>query len=423
MHSSKTLTQNNRFWIMLFPWLVWGMSSLFVTFQMLLQTSPSVMINDLQEAFHVDALGVSLLSSSFFYTYILFQIPSGMLIDRVQPRYCLTACLIGISVVSMFFAFAQTLPAAKFSRILQGAFSAPSVVPALYLAANWFPAARFALLAGLTEMTGMLGAAAGQAFLAPSVGAIGWRHTIMVCACLGLLMAVLTWMIIRDKPNTEVKATQSASPKTHIFRDLLTVIAFPQAWVNGVLCGLLFSVAAAFGSFWCIPYLMQSYPISLNMAAAASSMVLVGTALGAPALGWVSDRLCLRRMPMIVSTGLVFVLMLGILYLPNVGLTNMFLMLFLVGFFSSAYVIPFAIMRDLVPANVRGTAMGYTNLMCILIGAPILQPLIGWVLKLQMAQTSNTSLAYQHALLLLPICLGVAFVLTFFVRETHCKSS
>jgi MFS family permease len=406
------------------PWLVWGMSSLFVTYQMLLQTAPSVMITDFEQAFSINAFGVSLLASSFYYTYVLFQIPSGMLIDRVQPRYCLTACLILISIVTAVLASAHTLNMARTARILQGAFSSPSVIPAMYLAAIWFPARRFALLAGLTEMIGMSGSAIGQIMLAPACGYFGWRAALVGCAMAGLILAGLTWFIIRNKPadeNCTLNSVPATAPhKTHIFRNLMIVISYPQAWINGLFAGLLFSVSGAFGAFWCIPYLIQTYSVSLNVAAAASSMTLFGTALGAPAIGWLSDRLGVRRLPMIMSTVVVLVLMLVLLYVPINNLPAMFFLLFFLGFFSSAYVLPYAVVRDFVPAHVRGTAMGYTNMMCILIGAPILQPLIGWILDNDMKHAVSSSLAYQHALLVLPISLGLGLLLAFFVRETYC---
>jgi len=401
----------------LLPWLVWGMSSLFVSFQMFLQTSPSVMIADLQRAFAIDTLGVSLLSTSFFYTYVLLQIPAGMLIDRIQPRYCITACFLGIACVTIMFACADTLGVAKSSRILQGVFSAPSVVPALFLAAMWFPAKRFALLTGLTEMIGMLGSAIGQAVLAPICGSIGWRHAMFVCAILGMILATLSWFIIRNKPEEKLRSELTLAPRQSIFRSLLIVISYPQAWINGLFSGVLFAVSAAFASFWCIPYLIKIYGISLNMAAAASSMTLFGVALGAPILGWISDKLGLRRMPMIISTAIVLAVMLMVLYIPDIPIALMFALLFVLGFFSSAYALPFAVMRDIVPANVRGTAMGFTNLMCILVGAPILQPLIGYLLN---AQHAHDLYAYQHALSVLPICLGLGLVLAFCIEETYC---
>lgn len=420
MESRLALTQRNKTLALLIPWMIWGVSSLFVTYQMLLQTAPSVMINDLQRAFSVNTFGVSLLSSSFFYTYLLLQIPSGMLVDRVHPRYCLTLCLIGIAIATTVFACAHSLPVARLSRIMQGVFSAPSVVPALFLAAIWFPARRFALLAGLTEMIGMLGAALGQAALAPSVSVHGWRATLLGCAMVGLMLAVLTFFVVREKEEDTPEEKQAHALRGHIFSDLLTVISYPQAWINGFFSGLLFAVAAAFGSLWCIPYLMQTYGISLEVSANASAMCLFGAACGAPVLGWFSDRLGLRRLPMILSTALVLALMLIVLYVPNINLPLMFILLFSLGFFSSAYALPFAVMRDIMPENVRGTAMGYTNMMCILIGAPMLQPIIGWLLNSELSSSATQAIAYRHALIVLPISLAIGLVLAFLVRETNC---
>jgi len=314
MQPELILEERSRPFTKFLPWIVWGISSLFVAYQMLLQIAPSVMIADLEHAFSINEFGVSLLSSSFFYTYVLFQIPAGMLIDRIQPRYCLTFCFLDIALTTVMLASSGSLPIAKISRILQGGFSALSVVPALYLAATWFPPARFALLAGLTEMVGMSGAAIGQACLAPCMVILGWRSTLLLCAFMGLVLAVLTWTFVRNKSSEDDEETLTASlVQQTVFRNLLTVISYPQAWINGLFSGLLFSVAAAFGAFWCIPFLMHVYPISLTTAAAASSMTLFGSALGAPAIGWLSDRIGLRKLPMIGSTTIVLILMIIIL--------------------------------------------------------------------------------------------------------------
>ena len=404
----------------LLPCLVWGISCLFVTYQMLLQTSPSVMINDLQQAFGLDTLGVSLLSTSFFYPYVLLQIPAGMLIDRVHPRYCLAACFIGIALMTLLFAFSHELGMARGSRILQGVFSAPSVVPALYLAAVWFPPKYFALLAGLTEMIGMSGSAVGQLVLAPCSSALGWRMTLLICAVIGVVLALLTLLIIKNKANGTNSAAVEIPHDTHILRSLHIVVSCPQAWINGLFAGLLFAVSAAFGSFWCIPYLQEVYGFSLNQAAASSSLVLFGVALGAPVLGGISDRLGLRKLPMIISTAIALLLSLVVLYVPHLGVTVLCVTLFFLGFCSAAYALPYAVVREIMPNHVRGTAMGYTNLMCIFIGAPIVQPLIGWWLDKELAQTTTTALAYQHALIIIPVCLAIGFVAAFFVRETYC---
>ena len=235
------------------PWIIWGIACLFVTFQMLLQTAPSVMIADLENAFSINTFSVSLLSSSFYYTYVLLQIPAGMLVDRVQPRYCLTFCLLGIVITCAIFASTTSLQVATTSRIVQGIFSAPSVVPALFLASTWFPSRHFALLAGLTEMLGVSGSAIAQVTLAPAASHLGWRSTLWICVAIGLVLAAITWTVVRNKSSHHSeKMPLHPRTRTPVLRALSTVISYPQAWISGLFCGLLFAVSAAFGGFWCI---------------------------------------------------------------------------------------------------------------------------------------------------------------------------
>lgn len=400
----------------LFSWLVWGIGGFFVFFQFLLQTSPSVMIPSLERAFQINELGVSLLSSSFFYTYLILQIPAGMLIDRLRPRRTLTLCLLFIALLTFVFSHAHFLFVAEVSRILMGVFCAPAVVATLYLAAHWFPAQRFALLAGMTEMMGMLGGIAGEAILAQGVNTVGWRTTISLCSIIALIAAFLTWVIVQDRDSPE----DSTPHHSHALKDLFKIIKLPQAWINGLYCGFTFSIVAAFAGFWCVPYLTQIYTISLGEAADASSMIFLGAALGAPLLGWISDRLGVRRAPMILCAVISLILMMRILYFTVPSLSTMFLLLFFLGFFCGIYALPFAVVRDLTDPNIRGTAMGFVNMMAILVGSALLQPMIGWLLTREMSYGIHNLHAYQEALKLLPICLSLSVVLAFFVRETYC---
>jgi MFS family permease len=159
---------------------------------------------------------------------------------------------------------------------------------------------------------------------------------------------------------------------------------------------------------------MQRYRIDVSQAADMSSMIYVGIAIGAPFIGWLSDRIQTYRPLMIVGTLVTLLLSIFIIYVSFVSIGWMFVLLLLLGAFSGVYVLPFAIIRTITPVHMRGTAMGYTNMMCILIGAPLLQPLIGWLLHLH----ARTSLhAYHEALLVIPVSLVIALGLAVWVRE------
>ena len=415
------MLQRDRLGTKIFPWLVWGVAGLFVLLQFLLQTSTSVMIQDLEQAFHIDVVGVSLLSSSFFYTYLFLQIPAGLVVDRFGARITLIVCMFSMVIANIMFAKAQSLVTAEISRILLGVFSAPAVVATLYLAARWFPAHYFALLAGLTEMLGMIGGAAGQAFLAHFVQGVGWRTTLLGCSVAGFILACCAYALVQDKSDDVKISSHGLSRRLPFFVSIWRVVSMPQAWINGVFSGLLFATVAAFAGFWCIPFLMAYYSISLSAAASASAVIFIGTAFGAPLLGWLSDRIGMRCLLMRLMTFLVCVTLSVILFFPWIPFALMVILLFLLGIFSGIYALPFAVMRDITPSEIQGAAMGFTNMMCILLGAPIFQPIIGWFVRWHAAGAVYSLGDYQYALALLPVSLAVAFGLTFFIQETYCR--
>jgi MFS family permease len=389
-------------------WLGWLIATLAGLYQFLLQISPGVMIPELSQSFHLDELGVSLLSSSFFYTYILCQIPAGILIDYFKARRVLTIFLTLMAIVCVTFSQAQSLWVAEISRILMGFFAAPFAVSAFYLAAHTLPERFFAIIVGFTETLAMAGSAIGQILMARGVMTIGWRHTLLVMALIAVFLAVCAFFFIRDEKDRHVVAT----PRGFYFADIIAMFKMSQAWINGLFCGLTFGLIAAFGSFWAIPYLMAAYQVPLHKAAEISSMIFLGAGLGAPLIGWLTHYFSARLVMMACTFAAVLVSLI-LLYIP-VKLGMVFLLMILLGFFSAVYLLPFAVMRDITPSHMRGTVMGYVNMMCILIGSPILQPLIGWILS---THTTSSLSAYHQALSVIPFSLVVAFILAYFVQE------
>ena len=162
------------------PFILWIICSFFMFYQFLLQSSPSVMIQPLSKDLNTTSLGVSWLSSAFFYTYVLLQIPAGMLVDKGNIRYIFTLGISGLAMSCLGFAFADNLYASVTCRILMGIFAAPGLVGAFYIIDQRFFKRYFSFLVGITEMGTILGAAIGQAVLAQGVIYIGWRSTLMI---------------------------------------------------------------------------------------------------------------------------------------------------------------------------------------------------------------------------------------------------
>lgn len=410
-------------------WLIWGIAALSIPFQFILQSSTSVMIPMLMKQFNTNETGIGFLTSSYFYAYLLLQIPGGMLVDRFGARIVLFFSMLLASIACFLFATAHTFATAEISRLMMGAVTAPCVAGGLYIAANWFPLNRFATLVGLTEMLAALGAAFGQTALAVGVTHIGWRQTLIVCAIVGALLTGLILLIVRNRPNRIQSQSLHVEPtpeghSTGIIRNFITIIQKPQIWLLGLFSGLSFSFISAFAGLWAVPTLQGIYSVNLEVAAIGSSMVFLGTAIGAPVLGWLADRIGRRRLIMFVVTSINMVLMLTFVLVPHLSLWLVFILLIIMGFLASVYVLAFAMVREITNTNIRGSAMGFTNMMCILIGAPLLQPLIGFILRShEHGAVVNTAqlppVAYQHALMTLIVSLVIALLVILFIRENN----
>ncbi len=397
------------------PWLVCGLAATYVLYQFLLQASTSVMIPYLEQAFNINALDVSLLSSSFFYTYLLLQIPAGILVDWLGPRQVLCWGILICAISSFMFALSENMLSAELSRMLMGIVTAPAVVCALKLAAQWFPKERFAILVGLTEMLGMLGGAIGEAFLARCVdGSLGWRGTLWLCGFVGIALALMVWIFVFDNPKQLVNVHKIKDKKSNFsFKASLIILANRRIWIIGLSAGLMFAVLTAFASFWCVPFLMHDFDFSLRIAAVASATLFIGAAIGNPFLGWLSDRWGKRRILMQIGSVLAATVIL-LLLLVHFSMVVVFMLLFFIGFFAAGYVIAFAMVSDTIDITLKATALGFVNMLSIFLGAPILQPIIGKILQIS---HNNFSLA----LMLLPISFLLSFSLLFFVHDEADK--
>lgn len=230
------------------PWLGWFVACCAGLYQFLLQTSSSVMIADLEKAFSLNSFGVSLLSSSYFYTYLICQIPAGILIDYFKPRRTIFICQLLLAIFCYLFANSTNVWMACISRVLMGIVCAPTFVAAFYLIARTLPGKYFALVAGFTETLAMLGGVLGQVLLARSVILYGWRFTVIVLACVAFAMAILAFVVMRDDLIQE-DSPPIPTQNHHVLRDLIAMLLMPQAWINGMFCGLMFGVIAGFGAF------------------------------------------------------------------------------------------------------------------------------------------------------------------------------
>jgi hypothetical protein len=95
----------------------------------------------------------------------------------------------------------------------------------------------------------------------------------------------------------------------------------------------------------------------------------------------------------------------------------------LIGLLCSSYVLNFAIAKEIAPSRATSTSMGFANTLSV-VTAPLLQPIVGELLNFMSRMQGHsvgvenyTILDYQIALLTLPLCLILAAVFAYFLKE------
>jgi MFS family permease len=358
----------------LLPLLGWLVGSLFFFYAWILRVSPSVMVEELMRDFAVGGAIVGNLSALYFYGYAGMQIPVGLLLDHFGPRRLMTVAAGVVAVACLMFAWSDGLMGASVARFLIGAGCAFSLVGAMAVAGQWFPRERFALLAGLAMMFGMAGGVFGQAPLRVAVDATDWRTTMATVGVVGFGLMLAAWLFVRDR-------RRGSGGVGAVLQGLRRVAANRETWLNAVAGLGSTGPLLAFAGLWGVPYLQAVYDIDRVTAGTVTSVTFIGWGIGAPLIGWFSDRIGKRRSPLIAGMMLSALSLVAILYLPGIPLWAVGVLCFGIGFGGSAQIVCFALVREHNPPQYSGTAIGMVNALVTGAGA-LFQPMIGWLLDL-----------------------------------------
>lgn len=405
-----------------FPWLICGLGALFYCYEYFLRILPSVMTQDLMASFGISAAALGNLTAFYYYAYTPMQLPVGILMDRYGPRKLLVFACFVCAFGTYLFAH-HYLSIAQGGRFLVGLGSAFAFVGVLKLASLWLPPSRFAFIAGLATTLGMVGAMGGDIVLAELVKVLGSNVTLYISAAVGIVLMICLWRMIPESHQSPEQPRHNMTFKQLIV-EVIALCKKPQMWLIGIVGCLLYLSLSAFAEFWGVPYLIRAYGLSNSAAATNVSMVFLGWAVGGPLIGWISDKVGLRRLPVIIGAILGCVAFSAVIYTPELSRSYLAILLFLFGVFSSAEIIVFPIAREINTSVLAGTAIAVTNLL-VMLGGVFSLPLIGVVLDtfsgthIKGDLTAYSGHDFKYALSAIPVGFMLAAVLMFFVKETH----
>lgn len=403
-----------------YPWFVIGLSAGFMIYKYILQVSPSIMTDDLMREFQITGLELGYLVATFFYAFLITQLFAGYWLDRYSPRYLTTTALILCGLGTLGFAQSETLMGAMAMRALMGAGAAFATVNYFKMASICFQPQKFAFISGLIATAAMIGAILGQLPLFWLVKRYSWRHALLLCSLAGFVIALLFYTVVRYIPG--LGKTVQAQNEQISRSDFWKVITRSQNWVLTLYSGLTFAPIDAFAGLWGIPFLKEVYQLDQSQAATIIACLFIGFGIGSPLIGLWSDYWGKRRPIMLVGAVLSLVTLSGVLYGPLMSPVVVAGLLFIFGLATSAFMLGFAVGKELNPLGAAATIIALINTGNIMISA-FTEPLIGALLDWKGTGSWLAggryfgADAFRQALTLLPLYLLLALGFLLLIKE------
>ena len=407
-----------KYYAVWWPWLVLLFPEIFFAVQASMQMSTASIFEPIRQDFAATAFSAALLSSAYYYMYVGFQTPAGIIMDNYGPRRLLSAGALVCGVSSIVFAQTSYYPLALFAKFCMGGGAAFAFVGILHVIRTWFPSEKHSFLIGLTEVFAMVGSIRGVFLLSFILKNFDWRMGMLVFGLYFLVAGLGCWCFVRDQKPAGNQRLLKKPVRQPFWQSLMAVFCHRLAWMNGLYIGLMFSVATVFAALWATPFLMLHLAVSAEVASKITLMTYIGIAVGCPLYGLLSEKYKKRR-PFLIFSGLSSLLFFSaIIYGPAFSITIECIEMFSLGLLISGYILSFSISDDISPDGVKNTYIGFTNACCLLT-APILQPLIGGLLDWQATHPAfGTMVHHQNALAVMFVVLLAATLLAWFMPET-----
>ena len=142
----------------------------------------------------------------YFLAYLLFEVPSNLLMARVGPRRWLARILVSWGVVSSAMMFTNGPISFSVLRFLLGAAEAGFVPAVLFYLTLWFPARERARVIGLFMMASPIAGIVGSPISAALLdldgvaGLSGWRWLFLVEGIPAVIIGVVALVWLSDGP-------------------------------------------------------------------------------------------------------------------------------------------------------------------------------------------------------------------------------
>lgn len=408
------------------PWLVCFSAALFFFFEFMQVNMFNAITPALMKEFSLSAVRVGQISANYFYANLIFLFPAGMILDRFSTRKVILVAMASSVLCTYIFSSITQVWVGEICRFITGVGGSFCLISCIRLTSRWFPPRRLALVIGLIITLAMFGGMIAQTPMTMLTDYFGWRKMLVLDAFVGVLMLVIISLFVQDQPPEERKThDHPILTGKEFLKALWSSLLNLQNWLGGLYTSLLNLPVFLMGAMWGSLYLVQVHGLTRTQSSFVTSMIFIGTIIGSPIIGWFSDRISLRRLPMILCAIFALILILITMFIPHLPMASLLTLFFGIGFFTSGQILSYPLIAESNPRALIGTAEGIAS--TLIMAGGISQPIFGALLTLNWNHhLINGFPIYSHnnfllAMSMIPIAFVIGLISAFFIKETYCK--
>lgn len=234
---------------------IWFICAFFYALEYFVRSSTGALLDDfMKEPYNLTIASTALFSSSFYWSYIISQIPAGIIVDKfgVKKVMIVSSAIFSVAMLIATIAHSESMLLAY--RILAGFGGGFAILCAIKSIAIWLPNRFFPAFTGLTQFVLYIGttlSAAPLVFLSEYLSISEIMALIFVISFILLLFSIF---VIKTHPDYK-KENKHNNKQSQTLKDILAVLKNKQIWFNGLFCFMIYGTTVLFADLWGIRYL------------------------------------------------------------------------------------------------------------------------------------------------------------------------
>lgn len=404
-------------------WVMWGIMILTYMFNTFHAVAMGVIRQELISQFHLSENQFVLLTNMFSYTYMVMQIPAGILLDYFGAKRVSVAGALTAALGTLILSAGGSFPVLLLGRAIVGLGCSVSFLSILKISASWFSEKVFCTMSGVTCFVGMMGAMAAQAPMAALGSLLSWQTIYRGLGAVIFAVAILVLLVVRDSPQ-QLGFAPVAREKTAASFSLIQAVGsvlknkwtWPPFISYGCFYGAYLLVSGLYGS----SMLQAFYGCSSVAASSVITFAVLGCAVGSVVVDILADRLSQRKRPQLFCGILFFISWVLLFFLIGKGsLALMYPLIFALGFFSTAYAVCWSAVKECNHPDYVGISTSIANMGGYL-GSILVPTVAGQIYSASIPAGELT--AYRNILIGAMAVTGIGIAAACLLKETHGKS-